>query len=125
MSETALDRARTAVMGWRVLVALDGLLLLNGLALYFFIETTRESQTIGLLLAAFGALALVVALAGLRDAGRWAWNASWVVPISLVAIVLHSLTGADPRITIWYIILAAIALAGQLMAREAPPPSAP
>lgn len=72
-----------AKWGWRILVGVSGLLLLNGVALYLFIVDTQTERTIGVLLAAFAALALMVSLEGLRHGTRWAWNTGWVVVASL------------------------------------------
>jgi hypothetical protein len=102
--------------GWRILVVVSALLLLNGVALYVIIVDTHTERTIGVLLAAFAALALAVAFEGLRHGSRWAWHASWVTVASLAAVGLHSLRGDRMDLPVWYLSLSAIALAGQLMA---------
>jgi hypothetical protein len=98
-------------------VAVSGLLLLNGIALYLFIVDTQIEQTVGVLLAAFAALSLAVALEGLRHATPWAWNTMWVVVVSLTAIGAHTLSGDRVDVPLTYFFLAAMALAGQLLAR--------
>jgi hypothetical protein len=104
--------------GWRILVGVAGLLALNGVALYAFIVDTHQEQTIGLLVAGHGILALLVAVAGLRGADRWAWNASWALVATLGAIGLHMLRGDRADLVLTYGFLAAVALTGQLLARR-------
>lgn len=107
----------TAKWGWRILVSLSVLLFLNGVLLYVF-EDTQVEQTLGLLLSAFGALAFLVALEGLRHGTRWAWTATWVVVATLAAVALHTLRGDRIDLPVFYLVLTAVALAGQLLARQ-------
>jgi hypothetical protein len=101
--------------GWRILVGLSGLLLLNGVALYLFVDTQTE-RTIGVLLAAFAAMGLMVTLEGLRHGTRWAWTTTWVMVGSLTAVGLHMLRGDRIDLVLFYIFLAGVALVGQLLA---------
>lgn len=110
-------RSTASRLGWGILLALTGLLGLNGVALYLFVDTHVE-RTIGVLLTAFGALALMVALDGFRHATRRAWQTMWLVPVSLAAIGLHSLRGDRADVPAFYLGLAAVALVGQLLARQ-------
>lgn len=110
-------RSRASRLGWGILLVLTGILGLNGVGLYLFVDTHVE-RTIGVLLMAFGALALTVALDGFRHGTRWAWQTTWLVPISLAAIGLHSLRGDRADVPAFYLGLTAVALAGQLLARE-------
>lgn len=105
-----------AKWGWRILVGLSGLLVLNGAALYLLIVDTQVEQTLGLLLAAFGAVSLAVSLEGLRHGTRWAWTTTWVVVGSLTAVGLHMLRGDRADLVLTYFFLAAVALAGQVLA---------
>ena len=107
----------TSRFGWRILLALSGLLVINGAGLYLAVDTHVE-RTIGVLLTAFAALALMVAREGLRHGTRWAWQTSWLLPVSLAAIALHSLRGDRADIPAWYLGLAALALVGQLLAHD-------
>ncbi len=107
----------TSRLGWWVLLVLSGLLAINGVGLYLVVDTHVE-RTIGVLLTAFAALALAVALEGLRHGTRWAWQTSWLLPVSLAAIGLHSLRGDRADIPTWYLGLAAVALVGQLLAND-------
>ena len=102
--------------GWWILIAVSALLVLNAVALYAFVVDTHTERTIGVLLAAFAALMLVVAVEGLRHGSRWAWNAMWVAVVSLALVGLHMLRGERLDLVLTYLLLAAVALAGQLLA---------
>jgi hypothetical protein len=104
--------------GWRVHLIVSGLLILNGVGLYLFIVDTHVEQTIGVLLAAFGGLWLMVALEGSRRASRWAWNATWVVVGALIAVGAHTLRGDRIDVPVTYLALAVVALVGQLLVRR-------
>lgn len=116
--ELEVEKRMTATWGWRILVIVSALLILNGVGLYAFIVETHTERTIGVLLAAFGALSLVVALEGLRSGTRWAWNTMWVVVASLVAVGAHTLRGDRLDVPATYLVLAAVALVGQILARK-------
>jgi hypothetical protein len=103
--------------GWRILVTVGALLMMNGLGLYAFIVDTHVEQTIGVLLAAFGALAAASALDGLRHDGAHARHTGWVVVIALVAIAAHTLQGDRMDVPLTYLALGGIALLGQLLTR--------
>lgn len=111
-------RSTASRLGWGILLVLTGLLGLNGVVLYLFIVDTHVERTIGVILTAFGVMALTVALEGFRHGTRWAWQTTWLVPLSLAAIGLHSLRGDRADVSAFYLGLAAVALAGQLLARE-------
>ena len=105
-----------ATWGWRILVGVSGLLVLNGVGLYLFIVDTQVERTLGLLLVAFGAVSLAVSLEGLRHGTRWAWTTTWVVVGSLTAVGLHMLRGDRVDLVLTYLVLAGVALIGQLLA---------
>lgn len=105
-----------ATWGWRILVGVAGLLLLNGVGLYLFIVDTQTEGTIGVLLTAFAALGFMVALEGLRHGTRWAWHTTWVMVGSLAAVGAHMLRGDRVDLVFTYLFLAAVALTGQLLA---------
>jgi hypothetical protein len=102
--------------GWGILAGVCGLLILNGVALYLFIVETHIEQTIGVLLAALGAVGLMAALEGYRRGTSWAWRTTWVLILSLLAVGLHTLRGDRLDVPATYFGLAAIALLGQLLA---------
>lgn len=105
-----------AKWGWRILVGVSGLLVLNGVALYLFIVDTQTERTLGLLLAAFGAMGLMATLEGLRHGTRWAWTTTWVMVASLGAVGAHMLRGDRADLVLTYLFLAAVAVVGQLLA---------
>lgn len=107
--------------GWGILLTLSVLLWLNGLALYLFILDTQVERTVGVLLAAFAAVSVMVALEGFRHGTRWAWSTTWVLVASLAAIGLHTLRGDRTDPPAFYLLLAGIALVGQLLARDRGP----
>lgn len=112
-------RVAQARWGWRIVLSVAALLTVNGIALYAFVMDTHQERTIAILVAGLGLQALVVAVAGLRSSAPWAWNATWALFAVLVAIGIHVLAGGgeDPAISVWYFLLGALVLAGQLMNR--------
>ncbi len=139
------SQSKISKWGWDILIALSALLALNGVALYFMSaspaifeqdtgvpmsevkqiyptvadQIVREGQTIAILLGGFGLLALVVALEGLRQGSRWAWNASWVVVATLAGIAVKTIVQSGRiDIGLFYLAFAAVVTVGQLLARR-------
>jgi hypothetical protein len=117
----AVRHPRTARWGWGILVALSGLLILNGILLYFVIVQTPQEQTLAILLTGFGSLALVVALEGFRRGGEGALRGMWVMVALLFVLVLHMARIGRMDVAVFYLILGALALTGQLLARGLAP----
>jgi hypothetical protein len=145
MSNASPARRKAAKWGWGILIAVSAVLVLNGAALYFMSaspsifqqdtgvpmaevreayptvadQVVREGQNVAILSAAFGALTLTVALEGLRNGSRWAWNATWVLVAWLVVGGFQSLV-VNGRLDIggFFLATAAVALVGQLLARR-------
>jgi lysylphosphatidylglycerol synthetase-like protein (DUF2156 family) len=135
--------SRTSKWGWGILVVLAILLVLNGVALYFISawpstfeqdtgvsmsevrqtfptvvdQVVRGGQTTSILLAGFGLLALVVAVEGFRHASRWAWNAMWIL-VAMMAVVGVRATVMGQVFGLYYLVIGAVALVGQLLARR-------
>ncbi|MDX1663648.1 MAG: hypothetical protein R3272_07635 [Candidatus Promineifilaceae bacterium] len=109
-------RSRAATWGWRILVALSGLLTLNGVGLYVFIADTHIFRTAALIEAGLGAVALVAAWEGRRSGARWAWNATGVLVAVLAALTVHIFVGGEPGIALWYLFLTAAGAVGQALA---------
>ena len=109
----------TTRWGWRILLAASSLLALNGVMLYFFIaDSAADSalmQTASVLEIGLGLLALVIAWEGARHGSRWAWKALWVFVALLAALTAQLLANGEGGIALWYLTLAIIALAGQLL----------
>jgi hypothetical protein len=118
MTTTHPRMTTAARWGWGILVAVCGLLMVNGVALYLFIVDTQIEQTIGVLLTAFGALGLMAAIEGYRHGTRWAGSTTWVLVVSLVAIGAHTLRADRLDVPATYFVLAALALVGQVLARR-------
>lgn len=139
------NRSRVARWGWGILLAVSALLALNGVALYFisaspatFEQDTgvpmtevreafptvvdhvvREGRAISMMLASLGLLVLVVALEGFRRSSRWAWNAIWIFVGMLAVISIEFIVvGGRFDIGVFYLIMAAATLVGQLLARR-------
>ncbi len=108
------SQSRTAKWGWGILLVVSVLLVLNG-AFWFFYE--QEGQTLWIVLASFGLLALVVSWGGFRTGSRWAWNALWVLVGLLAMIGVRALVG-DESFALWYLFIAVMGLVGQLLARR-------
>lgn len=129
-------------MGWWILIGISLLLALNGVALYFISaspvtfeqdtgvayqevqavfpsvaeQLVREGQISSLELAAVGLMAAVAAWTGLQKASRWAWVITGLLLAMLLMIGIRLMV-FDIRVGIgvFYIVLASIALAGQIL----------
>ncbi|MFW5942541.1 MAG: hypothetical protein ACOCXI_12125 [Chloroflexota bacterium] len=109
--------SRSSRWGWGILLSLSVLLTLNGLALYFFIADSQLMKTVSVMEIGLGLLVTVVSWEGFRRRSRWAWHATWVLVGLLAALGLHILFGgAEPGVGLFYLALAAVGLAGQLLA---------
>lgn len=103
--------------GWRILVTVSALLVLNGVGLYLFLDTHVE-RTIGLLVAAVGAFALVATVEGARPGVALARRVAWVLAATLAAIGLHSLRSDRLDLVGLYLALAAIAVVGAVLTQQ-------
>jgi len=137
MTTTAVrNNSRLAKLGWGILLVISILLMLNGL-LWFFVGPQRVSvsleeagagqvspiiirqmatnaRQVAIWYLAYGSLALLVTLEGLRRRSRWAWNATWILAVVLVAIGVLYLNGFG----VILLGLAPFALVGQLLASK-------
>jgi hypothetical protein len=67
--------------------------------------------------AVLGLLALLVAWEGYRKGTRWAWTASWVLVLAFAALAIDFvLAGGLSGGSVGYLIVAAMAVIGQLLA---------
>ena len=136
-------KSRSSKWGWGILLLVSTFVVLNGIGWFFvgpslstFEQDTGvpvaefqeayptaaelislQARNTAILLAGFGLLALAVTLAGRRggaDSPSWA---GWVFVATLLGIGLSELvTGAI--FGLFYLMLGAVALAGQLLARR-------
>src|SRR5215216_5902732 len=86
--------------GWIILLAAAALMTLNHAALLFLGYT------------AFTLYALVVIAIPFRRCEKWAWYATWILPIGLAA---SAALAADPNITPFYYAVAAACVLGLLL----------
>lgn len=134
--------ARGSKWGWGILLALSLLLAGNGAALYFISaspstfeqdtgvtfeevqavfpsvaeQVVQEGQTLSVLLAVLGLMAAVASLAGLRRRSRWAWAITGILLAMLVYFSVQFLVfRGRPDIGGFYLVLALLALAGQVL----------
>lgn len=137
--------SRVAGWGWGILLAVATLLFLNG-AVWLFVgpdmsveemaadtgvataefEQTnpaayqsvgRNARQVAVWFIAFGLLAFMVALAGFRLRSGWAWRASWVLAAAPAGVGLTQLVGDGGAFAFASLVLSAVAVVGQLLAR--------
>lgn len=134
------NRASASKWGWGILLAISGLLVLNGVLWFFFgpqravipleefpeaypsvaPQMAKNAQQVAIWFMAFGTLALLVALEGLRHCSRWAWYATWISVTVLAAIGLLYRDGFG----VYLLGLVPTALIGQLLASRGLSPKA-
>ena len=154
MSQALIDdvatttRRQAGTWGWGVLLVLSALLVLNGAVALFLVEdlveqdygvplvelqgaypsvaegAVRRMQATAIWWMAFGAMALGVAIAGLRNASRWAWLVSWLLPVALAVLGLHALAGGETAFGVGLVAGAGVGVVGLLVARRGPRRSA-
>lgn len=97
--------------GWLVLLSAAGLLTLNHVVLLF----AEDEPVLFAGFAAFTAYALVVIAVPFRQRERWAWYATWTLPIGLAAPWLAAPASTDGRIALLYSAIAAVCVLGLLV----------
>ncbi len=93
-------------IGWIILLAAAALMTLNHAVLAF----VRGQPVLYMGFAAFNLYALVVIAIPFRRCDRWAWYATWILPIGLAAPAF-----TDPNIAIFYYAVAAACVVGLLL----------
>lgn len=126
------NNSRLAKLGWGILLVTSALLALNGVLWFFFgpqqvggsleefgpvnpaiaRQMATNARQVAIWYLAFGLLALLVTLEGLRRRSRRAWYATWILVPLLAAIGVLYRDGFG----VILLGLAAIALVGQLLA---------
>lgn len=139
---TGAQRSRGARWGWGILLVESAVLVLNGIALYFISgspstfegdtgvaleevraafpsvaeQIIREGQLISVMLIVVGLMSAVAAWAGFRRGHRWAWAITGIMLAMLVYFAVRfMLFDARADIGGFYIVLALVALVGQVL----------
>lgn len=102
-------QSRRFKIGWIVLLVSAALMTLNHSVLFFALN----EPTLFAGWAAFNLYALLVISIPFRRQERWAWLATWVLPIGLAAGGL-----SVPAIGIYYIAVAAVCVVGLLLTMQ-------
>ncbi|MGB3714814.1 MAG: hypothetical protein WA996_10330 [Candidatus Promineifilaceae bacterium] len=94
-------------IGWIILLVSAALFTLGHLSLIFVFA---NEQTLFIGHTAFNLLAFLIILIPFREGKKWAWLATWILPVGL------ALTGAfDAEIAPYYIGMAAVCALGLLL----------
>jgi len=94
--------------GWIILLISATLMTLNHFSLIFILD----EPTLFAGFAVFNLYALIVILIPFRRGEKWAWGATWLLPIGLA---LPALISNDPGIAIFYYAVAAVCGLGLLL----------
>jgi hypothetical protein len=92
--------------GWIILLISAGLMTLGHLSMIFVLDEPN-------LFAGFAAFTLygfLVILIPFRQGERWAWLATWILPVGLAVPA-----ATDPNIAVYYFGIAAVCLLGLLL----------
>ena len=131
---TQRSQSKVSNWGWGILLTISALLSLNGVLWFFFgpqqvvasleelgqvnptiaRQMASNARQVAIWYLAFGLLALLVTLEGLRHRSRRAWYAVWILVPLLAAIGVLYVDGFG----VILLGLAALALVGQLLARK-------
>jgi hypothetical protein len=137
-------QTRKTRWGWGILLVVAALFALNGVGWLFYgpavsvsnmaenigvtdavLENTypeaseaimQEARRVAVYLTSIGTLGFVAAWSGFRGRGKWAWRVTWVVIATMVALFLVGLVGGLGPFGAGMLILAVVALIGQLLA---------
>lgn len=145
MATEVRNQSRLAKVGWGVLLPMSALLVLHGATWFFqgpeialaniaeptslapqafrqgspsaFGIITLITRNSSVFEVALGLFALLVAWRGYRERSRWAWTASWVLVLAFAALAIDFvLAGGLSGGSVGYLIVAAVAVIGQLLA---------
>jgi len=107
MSATAAPAQNTRFkVGWIILVILAALMTLNHIVLIFALD----DPVLFIGYTAFNLYALIVILIPFRRAEKWAWLATWILPIGLALPA-----STDPDLAIFYYSVAGLCVVGLLL----------
>jgi len=97
--------------GWIILLVAAALMTLNHAVLMFVLD----EPVLFLGYTAFTLYALVVIAIPFRRCERWAWYATWILPVGLAGAAVLA---ADPNITLFYYGVAAACGLGLLLTKR-------
>lgn len=106
VTKTALAQNSRFKIGWIILVIFAALMMLNHFVLIFFLD----EPVLFTGYAAFNLYALLVILIPFRRIEKWAWLATWILPVGLALPA-----AGDPDITIFYFGVSALFVLGLLL----------
>lgn len=144
-------KSTTQKVGWGILLAIAGLMVLNGLAWFFsgpkvnlespleaegvsvsefsqaypamVDQIANDARQVAIWFGAFGIVWIAAAVEGLRHGSRWARNLSWTLVAVPVAVGLVYLGGGGLGFAnVGFISIGALALVGLLLARSGAAP---
>jgi hypothetical protein len=143
-SEETVRPTRVARVGWGILLLVSALMLLNGPTWFFvgprmsvsyaarvdgvpveeFIQghpqvvdhLRHNARQVAIWYGAFGLMAFICGLHGLRTGARWAWFATWVEVAAPIAIGLSYLGDELSWDNLGGLAIGGLGLVGQLMA---------
>jgi hypothetical protein len=98
-------------IGWIILLIAAGLMTLNHVVLFF----AEDEPVLFAGFAAFTAYALVLIALPFRRRERWAWFATWTLPMGLATPWLAAPASTDATIAILYYSIAAACVLGLLV----------
>lgn len=138
---------RRVRIGWWILLMIAGMMILNGVGWFFGGPATtpanmakaadmpvdqfqarfagvvnyhqRTTRQVAVWYTVFGAMALVITIAGLRHGSRWSWRASWAIMAAptLIGLVYAEgiRVGGESAVLLTF---GALALVGLMLARQ-------
>ncbi|MCC6453321.1 MAG: hypothetical protein IT328_00110 [Caldilineaceae bacterium] len=93
-------------IGWMLLLIAAGLMAINHIMMIFVLD----ESTLFIGYAVFNAYSLAVLYIPFRRGERWAWYATWILPIGLAAAAFTA-----PDVAVLYYSFAALCVAGLLL----------
>ena len=110
-ADTHLTRNVRFKSGWIILLVTAALLALNHFSLIFFLD----EPVLFTGFAAFNLYAFLVIYIPFRRGEKWAWVATWILPIGLALPAALPAAATDPGIAIFYYAVAGVCLLGLLL----------
>ena len=108
-ASTTLAKNARFKFGWIILLISAALMTLMHLSLIFILD----DPTLFTGFAVFNLYAFVVILIPFRRGEKWAWYATWLLPIGLALPAFN-----DPNIAVYYFAVAAVCALGLLLTMQ-------